>query len=268
MLRPTFDENWPESWKLSYHYDRMEVFGEDLNRGYTYAYRERFHHTMDLLQKVTPIGGSILDVAAAQGNFSIALAEQGYQVTWNDIRAELYGYVGLKGGQKGIAASPGDLFSLPEKEIYDVVLIAEVIEHVAHPDRFLRKAAKLVKPGGHIVATTPNGAFFRNQLPKFSECPDPEKYESEQFQPDANGHIFLLQPEELAGLAQDAGLELVETRLFTNPLTNGVLKTRRLLSVLPKKVVEGIEHASCLLPENLKEKGMMAMVMLLHKPAA
>jgi hypothetical protein len=34
--------------------------------------------------------------AAAQGNFSIALAGLGYQVTWNDLRPELVDYVRLK----------------------------------------------------------------------------------------------------------------------------------------------------------------------------
>ena len=37
--------------------------------------------------------------------------------------------------------------------------ITEVIEHVAHPDRLLQQAAALVRPGGYVVMTTPNGRF-------------------------------------------------------------------------------------------------------------
>ena len=38
----------------------------------------------------------MLDLAAGQGNFSLALAERGYRVTWNDLRGDLEGYVRLK----------------------------------------------------------------------------------------------------------------------------------------------------------------------------
>jgi hypothetical protein len=48
-------------------------------------------------------------------------------------------------------------------ERFDAVLATEVIEHVAHPDEFLRQLA-----GGVLIVTTPNGAYFRNKLPRFS----------------------------------------------------------------------------------------------------
>jgi 2-polyprenyl-3-methyl-5-hydroxy-6-metoxy-1,4-benzoquinol methylase len=46
----------------------------------------------------------------------------------------------------------------------DRVLLVEVIEHLEAPWSALRKAAKLVAPGGWIVVSTPNLATLRNRL--------------------------------------------------------------------------------------------------------
>lgn len=43
-----------------------------------------------------------------------------------------------------------------------VVLMTEIIEHVAHPDEFLTRIASLVRPGGWVIITTPNGGYWRN----------------------------------------------------------------------------------------------------------
>jgi len=58
----------------------------------------------------------------------------------------------------------GNVFELSFPEVFDAVLITEVIEHVAHPDAFLKKVSALVRLGGCIVLTTPNGRYFRNRF--------------------------------------------------------------------------------------------------------
>ncbi len=46
----------------------------------------------------------------------------------------------------------------------DRVLLVEVIEHLEAPWSALRKAARLVAPGGRLVVSTPNLATLRNRL--------------------------------------------------------------------------------------------------------
>ena len=222
---------------------------------------------MGLLTDVLEPGARVLDLAAAQGNFSLALAEMGYEVTWNDLRAELAEYVRLKHERGQIQFEPGNAFDLKFPPSFDAVLITEVIEHVAHPDELLRKAATFVRPGGYIVMTTPNGAYFRNGLPRFSDCADPTIYEAVQFKPDADGHIFLLHPDEIQALARQANLRVDTMNLFTNPLTAGHMKMERLLRVFSKRWIDRFEVAAQQLPFPLRQKTLVQIAVRFQKPA-
>jgi 2-polyprenyl-3-methyl-5-hydroxy-6-metoxy-1,4-benzoquinol methylase len=268
MKRVHLQENWPDSWKYSYPYDLEEVYGEIANRGYAYAYDNRRKHTLRFLTEVLAPGARILDVAAAQGNFSIALAEMGYDVTWNDLREELANYVRLKQERGEIHFAPGNAFELSFPSLFDAVLITEIIEHVAHPDDFLLKTAQLIKPGGYIVMTTPNGSYFRNPLPKFSEFADPSVFEAVQFKPNSDGHIFLLHPDEVQPLASRAGLEVEKIALFNNPLTHGYMKMEHLLRVLPRTLVQQIETLTQRLPGGICRRLMLQMGVRFRKPVA
>jgi 2-polyprenyl-3-methyl-5-hydroxy-6-metoxy-1,4-benzoquinol methylase len=248
------NSDWPKSWRESYAYDLEEIYGEISNPGYAYAYDNRRRRTLQLIREVLPAGARILDIAGAQGNFALALAELGYDVTWNDLRADLTDYVRQKQEQGTIRFAPGNAFELNFPSRFDGILVAEIIEHVAHPDEFLIKAAKLVRSGGYIVMSTPNGAYFRNHLPKFSDCIDPSVYEAVQFKPNSDGHIFLLHPDEIRLLAKAAGLKIDRLELITNPLTNGHIKTQPLLRVLPRRLVFGIETMTQRLPRPIARR--------------
>ena len=258
-------DNWPESWKLSHQYDRLEIHGNERKSGYSYAWQNRRRHTLALINKVARPGEKILDVAAAQGNFSLTLAELGYEVTWNDLREDLSGYVEAKREHGIVHYAPGNIFDMDFHESFDLVLIAEIIEHVAHPDAFLQKIAALVKPGGYIVMTSPNGEYFRNSLPKFSNCPDVSSFEDLQFKPDGDGHIFLFHLDEIHELSARASLSVREIRLFTNPLTAGHMKLDAALKHLPKAAIETIEHLSSSLPLPLSKKLHTAAAVLLQR---
>lgn len=268
MKRVEPQPDWPQSWKESSFYDQSEIYGKITHHGYAYAYENRHRETLRLLAEVLSPGARILDLAAAQGNFSLALAELGFDVTWNDLRAELADYVRLKYERGRIEYAAGNAFELTFPSLFDAVLITEVIEHVAHPDDFLAKAAALVRPGGYIVMTTPNGGYFKNRLPKFSECANPSVFESAQFKPNADGHIFLLHVDEIEPLARRAGLGVEKIVLFTNPLTAGHVKTESLLKFLPRGMVRIAESASKSLPNALQKKALVQMGVRFRKSSS
>jgi 2-polyprenyl-6-hydroxyphenyl methylase/3-demethylubiquinone-9 3-methyltransferase len=261
LRHPAFDPSWPAEWIGAYRFDSFEMWGDRSKLGYTYAYRERYARVLQAVRKAMPPPARLLDFAAAQGNFSIGFAAAGYDVVWNDIRSDLVEYVKLKDDTGRISYRPGNLFEFASLEPFDIVFAGEAIEHVAHPDEFLRKLASVVRPGGAIVITTPNGLYFRNNLPRFSDCPDPSVFESVQFKPDSDGHIFLLYPDEIRDLAEKAGLEVERLDLFANPLTAGHVKLGHLLPWLPEVLVRRLEgfssHAGIL--DRLKT-GMLAVL--------
>ena len=265
QIRP--EAGWPESWRKSYEYDLQEIYGEISNRGYCYSYDHRRRHAIDLLAGALAPASRILDIGAAQGNFSLLLAEMGFEVTWNDLRSELIEYVRLKHERGTLHFAAGNAFELRFPAPFDAVLITEIIEHVAHPDEFLAKVAELLRPGGYIVMTTPNGGYFRNTLPRFSDCPDPSVYESVQFKPDADGHIFLLHADEVHRLAARAGLRVERLELFTNSLTNGHMKLNRVLGLIPRSAVERIELITQRLPPAAASRLLIQMAVRLQKPA-
>lgn len=268
MKKPVFSEAWPKSWKTSYTYDGGEVFNDIHVLGYAYAYQNRQKAALDMVKKHVPTGGRVLDVAAAQGNFSLLLAEAGYDVTWNDLRGDLLDYVKLKYEFGKLSYAVGDVFSLGFDACFDAVLITEIIEHVAHPDQFLAKIAAMVRPGGHIIMTTPNGAYFINKLPRFSDCPDPSVFEAIQFKPNSDGHIFLLWPDEIKRLGDNNDLEVIEQKVFTNLLTSGHLKTKYILKALPKSVIFMIENSMLVLPGFILNKIMIQTAVCYRKKAA
>jgi len=266
MKRVYPSPEWPESWKTSYEYDLLEIYGGKSSLGYTCAYQKRFNTTLGLIESVLPVGSSVIDIAAAQGNFSLSLAERGYKVLWNDLRGELADYVKLKHEIGDVEYLEGNAFELELGEKFDCVLISEVIEHVAHPDQFLIAAASIAKPGGIVVMSTPNGRYFRNNLPKFKDCPDPCIFESQQFKPNADGHIFLLWPDEIQWLSRQSGLAIESILYHTNPLTAGHIKLEKVLRILPESPVRFLESMTAGLPFFIRSRITTASVTLFRKP--
>ena len=245
-----FNESWNSSIKALYEYDQLEIFQPITRkmRHYQLPYLNRREMVLTFFKKNCSHVKSVIDVGAAQGNFSLSLAEEGYRVTWNDIRFEIVDYVKEKYEFGEINFLTGNIFDLDSENKFDCVLITEIIEHVAHPDLFLARCKELLSPQGLIIMTTPNGKYFRNKLPKFSECSDPSFYESIQFKPDSDGHIFLLHPDEIYKLALSCNLRVSEFNFFNNFISSGHLKTRYIFKIFPNAFISFLEVISRKLP--------------------
>jgi SAM-dependent methyltransferase len=51
-----------------------------------------------------------------------------------------------------------------DDETYDLVIAGEIIEHIVDTDSFVRELYRVLKPGGHLILTTPNLASWYNRV--------------------------------------------------------------------------------------------------------
>jgi 2-polyprenyl-3-methyl-5-hydroxy-6-metoxy-1,4-benzoquinol methylase len=117
----------------------------------------------------------VLEVAAGDGALCACLAATGATVFANDLRGEALAK-GIEGfeNRDNIKLLPGNCFDLDPAQVgcFDLVIACEVIEHVAHALDFVRHLKSFLSPGGHILLTTPNGAYFRSSLPTYAQIED------------------------------------------------------------------------------------------------
>jgi 2-polyprenyl-6-hydroxyphenyl methylase/3-demethylubiquinone-9 3-methyltransferase len=272
MKRPSFDESWPKSWQHGFESDCLELWGSDVNLAYTYYYQRRFHAVIDAVKRCLKPGSAVLDIAAAHGNFSLTLAEAGYDVTWNDQRERVEGYVRLKYEHGAMAYAPGDVFELLSSDgaqgAFDGVIAGEVVEHVAHPDVLMRAIAPSLRPSGYLFLSTPNARYVRNPLPTYSEIADPAALDAVEFRPGADGHVFLLTNTELTTFATAAGLEVVSLENVVSPVLGGEFGLRRTFRFVPRRAVEAVDRTLERLPRSAREHWMLHTIAVFRKDVA
>ncbi len=110
-------------------------------------------------------GKSVLDVGCARGNLGRLLKSKGAScVTGTDISDNA-----LLEAKKVLDETysfdleeewPADL----KAKNFDLIVMAEVLEHVFDPVKVLKKARGLLKEGGFVIITTPNFMTWTNRI--------------------------------------------------------------------------------------------------------
>jgi SAM-dependent methyltransferase len=98
--------------------------------------------------------GRVLEVGCMDGRYLERLRGRGWSVAGIDLLPPPYGYI-----VQHDAGSP-----FPYEREFDLVIAAEVIEHIVETDAFLANCAAVLKPGGTLILTTPNLLFWINRL--------------------------------------------------------------------------------------------------------
>jgi methionine biosynthesis protein MetW len=107
--------------------------------------------------KLIAPGSTVLDVGCATGYLAELLRPKNCVVTGIDNNAEA-----AKTARKHCAeviVADLETQSLPalfKRKKFDVVVFADVLEHLKAPGDVLQAAHRIVKPGGHVVASIPN----------------------------------------------------------------------------------------------------------------
>ncbi|TMB55814.1 MAG: methyltransferase domain-containing protein [Deltaproteobacteria bacterium] len=109
-----------------------------------------------LLEQV-PERAFVLDVGCATGSFAVALKRKGCRVTGVEINPAAAEVARTRCDDVHV----GDIAQLLARgtfpaEAFDVVLTADVLEHLVDPWALVRELRRVLKPGGFLLASLPN----------------------------------------------------------------------------------------------------------------
>lgn len=106
-------------------------------------------------------GSRVMEIGCGRGGFVPALLAAGArQIVAADFSetavAKARSYAEAQGlSDVEFRVEDIEAIKLPPEQ-FDVVVSCETIEHVPHPERAVAELARILRPGGHLVLTTPN----------------------------------------------------------------------------------------------------------------
>lgn len=118
-------------------------------------------HELELIERARSLfeqGSKVLDFGAGIGSFLISLGYD-YEKTHADFLGPLFDFSRWRYAQRGVSVK---MIGLEDDylvhdpfdgEQFDGVICTEVVEHHTHPEDLVAFLAKLVRPGGKLLAT-------------------------------------------------------------------------------------------------------------------
>ena len=165
---------------------------------------------LDVLEKNEP--GLLLDIPAGDSPVTNRAEQLGYQV----VGVELFPPKGFRGVQADACAR------LPfADDSFQTLVSMEGIEHFENQAGFLRECARVLKPGGLMILTTPNvmhlsarvsGFLTAQRAMKRGFINEDQTLRGREGERTYHGHAFLIDAIRLRYLMAIEGLKLKEIR--------------------------------------------------------
>ncbi len=167
------------------------------------VFRQRADHLVKIIDNLTP-GGLAVDLGCGDGLYAHLLASKGVDVVGFDPESAAIDQARkTTGTQEYPKASPrfeqiGDGPLPLDDGSVQTVFMFDVIEHLPNPTAVLREAARLIKPGGHLVVSTPAWQFGGSS--------DPTYHLTEYTMPELERQIHAVTGARIVNRAQITGI--------------------------------------------------------------
>jgi|GEM_PF-753093 len=150
--------------------------------------------------------GYVLDIGAQKGEFLWFMQQRGWRVEGVELNDSVP-------NPAGMPIRYGDFLEMEfEERQYDVITYWAVLEHVYEPTLFLEKAARLLKPGGRLVAVVTNLNSIQSRFFQADDYPR---------------HLTIFTKGSVQRLCADQGLTLTRVHtgqeIFGGSLNGGLL---------------------------------------------
>jgi SAM-dependent methyltransferase len=244
-----FTVNLPDDQILADHYAKYSYVDHGLET-VSETIRARLAETLQSLECHRKLN-RLLDVGFGAGAVLLA----GQRLGWEVFGIERSALAVKQAQDNGFAnVVEGDFLQAPyEPMTFDVLVMTELIEHLPDPFPFLKQAHRLLRPGGVLYMTTPNGAGISGRIltTEWSVVDPPE-------------HLNLFSPRSLTRTLERCGFGPVNIQTeAVNPyeLVTGI---RRSLGATPAAVSRPAGQSSIALNERLSRNrtGQMAKALV------
>ena len=222
----------------------------------------RVDRLLELCRKHDVETKAIIEIGAGFGTFCAEIVRRNIfaQVVAVEPTPDLANTCRRRGLQ--VIEEPVEQIQLAPHQLFDVVASFEVIEHLFAPVEFVGHMTRLLRPGGVLMLTCPNGQGFDIEtLGTASNTVDHE-------------HLNYFNPESLGRLLAHSGLEMLES--FTPGRLDAELVRNKILagefdvseqSFLKKVLIDDWEHLGLRFQEFLIQQGLSSnMWVVARKP--
>ncbi len=201
--------------------------GEELARFYAPRYyggdwyKQRGKGRMFRRVLLPKVGGCFLDVGCSLGFFLLGVAEdRRWRAFGSEISPEAAAFAR---DRLGLDVRCGELADLgyPDR-FFDYVHVSNVLEHVRDPRGLLGECRRILKPGGTLYLSVPNGPVDSAGLVRY-HCREGLPPRSK------DGHLFFFSRDALRVLFRACGFAVVETHTY------GIRRGLRALGLYPRK---------------------------------
>jgi SAM-dependent methyltransferase len=137
-----YDQRWSAAWIKAEHDSEVKdvIFERVLSA---------------LAQRLPQTRRTLLDVGAHAGRFIRLAQKAGWHAEGLELNPQTGAFAAHATGARIRQANIHDLD--PANERFDAITMTDVLEHVPHPRRVLRRLAALLEPGGCVAIKVPSG---------------------------------------------------------------------------------------------------------------